>query len=197
MYPSNQQKMRYHLAEEVLDADVLHLMLQYQRCLGENGSVLNGAITFLRQTSNFLKNFKDMRPVKSINEPRLEELVSVAKWFDDWRKSTLADTPETITNKQKHIMSTQCHEDIQSCIIGFGQLCKMLLSGPCIIYVTPGLVNSNVIENTFNQQRSTYHGANSNPDAVQYRQALKNIILGQSSVVNSQCSKKSRGSCPL
>ncbi|WAR24552.1 hypothetical protein MAR_038221 [Mya arenaria] len=44
------------------------------------------------------------------------------------------------------------------------------------------LINSDIIENTFNQQRSTYHGANTNPNSYQYRTALNNIILTQRTV---------------
>ena len=45
--------------------------------------------------------------------------------------------------------------------------------------MTPGLVNSDVVENIFNQQRSTYNGANSNPYALQYKRSLNGIIIGQ------------------
>ena len=60
------------------------------------------------------------------------------------------------------------------------------------MYITPGLVNSGVVENTFNQQRSTYHGSNTNPNALQYRQALNSIILGQTSVSQKANAGKSR-----
>jgi hypothetical protein len=35
------------------------------------------------------------------------------------------------------------------------------------IFLTPALINSDVVENEFNQQRSTYNGANTNPNALQ------------------------------
>jgi hypothetical protein len=44
----------------------------------------------------------------------------------------------------------------------------------------PALINSDVVENEFNQQRSTYNGANTNPNALQYRRSLNSIIIGQS-----------------
>lgn len=89
-------------------------------------------------------------------------------------------------------MSLQCHEDIQSCIIGFVELCKMFLANKSKVFITPGLVNSDVIENTFNQQRSTYNGANSNPNALQYRRSLNSILLGQTIVFNKGNAGKSR-----
>jgi hypothetical protein len=41
------------------------------------------------------------------------------------------------------------------------------------MYITPELVNSDVIENVFNQQRSTYHEANSNPSALKCQQVMR------------------------
>ena len=58
-------------------------------------------------------------------------------------------------------MSAQCHEDINACIVGFLNLCNIyLLKKDCTIFITPALINSDVVENTFNQMRSTYNGAN-------------------------------------
>lgn len=80
------------------------------------------------------------------------------------------------------LMSSQCMGDVGSCIIGFTELCTKLLSagGRMDYYITPSLVNSDVVENEFNQQRSTYNGANTNPNALQYRRTLNSIIIGQS-----------------
>ena len=51
LFPNNQEKMRNHLAEEVLNKDMLPLMQEYKTSLGEKGSVLNGAIELLQDTS--------------------------------------------------------------------------------------------------------------------------------------------------
>lgn len=50
IFPSQQTKMRNHLAEEALNSDMLHLFLQYQAYLGLKGSVLNGVVQLLNQT---------------------------------------------------------------------------------------------------------------------------------------------------
>ena len=52
----------------------------------------------------------------------------------------------------------------------------------CKIFITPALINSDVVENTFNQMRSTYNGANTNPNVHQYRRTLNSIVLGQRTV---------------
>lgn len=68
----------------------------------------------------------------------------------------------------------------------------LVLNNGSKVYITPGLVNSDVIENTFHQQRSTYHGANANPNAIQYRKALNSIVLRQITVSQKANAGKSR-----
>ena len=186
IYPSNQEKMRNHLAEDVLCTEMLHLFLQFQKYMGDRGCVLNGVIQLLKVSSKLISIFRDMRPIRTIQDTRLEDLMAIAHWFKSWT---------TQAKNKKCIMSVQCHEDIQSCIIGFIQLCKAILvknGAPSNVYVTPGLVNSDVIENTFNQQRSTFHGANANPNALQYRRALNSIILCQNIVSTKANAGKNR-----
>ncbi|KAH3700287.1 hypothetical protein DPMN_075261 [Dreissena polymorpha] len=89
-------------------------------------------------------------------------------------------------------MSIQCHEDIQSCAIGFVELCQMLISAESKVRITPGLVNSDAVENLFNQQRSTYNGANTNTNALQYRRSLNSILLGQTTVSQKANAGKNR-----
>ena len=86
IFPSNQSKMRNHLAEDVLDSEMLNLFIQYQQYLGENGSVLDGAIDLLKQTSKLIKIFRDMRPIKTLDDERLLELSNIGKWFNEWEK---------------------------------------------------------------------------------------------------------------
>ncbi|OWF44394.1 hypothetical protein KP79_PYT22813 [Mizuhopecten yessoensis] len=80
-------------------------------------------------------------------------------------------------------------DDLNSCIIGFKQLCEKLLHNATDknVFITPSIINTDAIENEFNQQRSTYNGANSNPKCLQYQQTLNSIIPGQSII-----SKKSK-----
>lgn len=176
---SNQSKMRNHLAEEVLNAQMLHLMMQYQVSLGEKGEVLNGVIEFLKVTSKLIEFFRDMRPIRVIEDERLTEVKSVSQWFAFWETCAANNNDMSQKEKGKMLMSYQCHEDIHSCVIGFIEMCGIVLKDNSTIFITPALVNSDVVENTFNQQRATYNGANSNPNALQYRRALNSIILGQ------------------
>ena len=75
--------MRNHLAEEVLNCDMLHLFLQYQSHLGEKGSVLNGTIQLLRQTLALINIFRDVRSVSNLNDNRLKQLQEILSWFGE------------------------------------------------------------------------------------------------------------------
>lgn len=182
IFPSNQSKMRNHLAEDVLDTEMLNLFIQYQQYLGEKGSILDGVVELLKQTSKLIQIFRDMRPIKYKEDQRLTELSEIGKWFDIWEKNAMKLTSIKAKDRSRRILSHQAHEDIQSCIVGFIELCKTLLTLSNKVHITPGLTNSDVVENTFNQQRSTYNGANTNPSALQYRRSLNSIMLGQNLV---------------
>ena len=119
-----------------------------------------------------------MRPIAVLNDPRLATLQEVSEWFLAWERF-VNESQLPKKDKSKMIMSSECHEDIQACIQGFILLCKFVLERSNSIHITPGLVNSDVIENIFNQQRSTYNGSNTNPNALQYRNSIDSILIGQ------------------
>jgi hypothetical protein len=172
IYLNTQNKMRNRLAEDVLNSEMLHLFERYQASL-KNGSTLDGVIKLLQQTSKMVRIFRDTRPVTTIDDPRLRELQEVLSWFQEWRKA--------MTNK--NLMSFQCHDDIEFCIIGFIQLCSSALKRRNEhMIINPSLINSDAVENIFCQQRATYNGANTNPTALQYQKNLNSIIIGQSTI---------------
>ena len=63
-----QQKMRNFLAEEVLNWDMFHAMKVHQNSFGEKGQILKGAVELLEQTSKLVDLFRDMRPIKSLDD---------------------------------------------------------------------------------------------------------------------------------
>jgi hypothetical protein len=66
--------MRNHLAEDVLDSEMLHLMIKYKEGLSEEkGSELNSSIELLESTSILIKNFRDPRPISDSSDVRLTE----------------------------------------------------------------------------------------------------------------------------
>lgn len=181
IFPDSQQKMRNHLADEVLNTEMLHLMRQYKIYLGEKGQVLDGAIEFLENTSKIVSIFRDMRPITVLNDSRLQTIQEVSKWFLAWERFGHENKGKS-TGKNKTadpLMSPQCHEDIQACLQGFILICQSVLKNQSNLNVIPGLVNSDIIENVFNQQRSSYNGPNTNPNALQYRNTINSIVIGQ------------------
>jgi len=58
-------------------------------------------------------------------------------------------------DRSRRILSHQAHEDIQSCIVEFIELCQTFLTLSNKVHITPGLTNSDVVENTFNQNSPT------------------------------------------
>lgn len=63
LYPNSAEKMRNHLAEEMLNEDFLYLMECFQASL-HDGTYLNSSIQLLKQTSKIL-NQSFQRPAPS------------------------------------------------------------------------------------------------------------------------------------
>ena len=176
MHPSSQSKMRNHLAVDVLDKEMLNLFQQYQSVL-TNKSVLSGPIELLKKTSVMIEIFSDKRPILSEEDYRFGYIKDVFEWFSSWENSF-----KNVKDKCRKLMSMQCMEDVKSCLLGFNELCTMLMTNKKSIQIVPAMINSDLIENHFCQQRATFNGANTNPTALQYRQNINSIILSQNVV---------------
>lgn len=190
IYLSTQSKMRNHLAVEVLNSDMLHLMRQYQASLLNKCRDLDGVIEFLKQTSRMIEIFYNGNPVRNLGDTRLQELQIIDEWFSKW-KSAVEMEPISSAEKSRKLMSRQCMEDVHSCLLGFNQLCEILLKDSKTSFITPTLINSDVVENHFCQQRSTYNGANTNPNVLQYQRNQNTIILSQNIISNKANAAKS------
>ena len=86
IFPDNQQKMRNHLAEEVLNSEMLNLFKMYKNTLGEKGKILDGAIELLQKTFEIISIFRDFKPITNVNDPRLVTLNEVSLWFLEWEE---------------------------------------------------------------------------------------------------------------
>ena len=161
-FPTSESKMRNHLAEDVLDKNMLHLMSCYRNSLSDatKSAELRGTIEFLQQTSVLVKNFRDSRPIKDYGDDRLQQNRDVLSWFKRWEHENKSNNE--VTEKEKSLLSFQCREDIVSLLVGFDEFSreKLQKSGGSII---PNRINSDVIENVFSQQRGLHNGNNSNP----------------------------------
>ena len=97
--------MRNHLAEDVLDSEMLHLMSKYKEGLSEErGSELNSSIELLESTSILIKNFRDPRPISDSSDVRLKENETVLHWFCSWESEV---KESSVKNPEKFLISHQ------------------------------------------------------------------------------------------
>jgi hypothetical protein len=174
-------KMRNHLAENVLDVNMLQLMLEFRQSLGEKGEYLSGTVELLQQTSQFISIFRDNRPIISFSDERLQALSKILSWFQAWNDTV---QKQSIPNKEKSKMlfTQECRDDFCSCIMGFIAMCQRRLKKHPGWSINPARINSDVIENNFSQQRSLHNGPSSNPNLASYISSQQSIILGQTTI---------------
>ena len=162
-YLSNTLKMRNHLAEEVLNADMLLLLKEYQK--HNSTPEIEAMIQVVNITSPFISIFRSNEPINHMQDERITKLSEIQGFFSDWHR--FCQEKKDPSCKVGNFITVEAYQDLLSCIEGFIHLCDYRVSlGKS---VTPRLINSDVVENIFCQQRATYSGANSNPDASQYR----------------------------
>ena len=182
IYLTPQSKMRNHLAEQVLNADMLNL-LSYYRCTLVNGNSLNSTIELLRHTSILIDIFLNTNSLVTTEyDSRITQVANVLDFFHSW-ESEFEDPKQ----KSRHLITRETREDIDSCLYGFinvAQKCQSLGVG-----LNPGYFNSDLIENWFCQMRTIRNGANSNPTLLQIGPAINTNIL-----TGSVVSKKSNSS---
>ena len=176
---NSQAKMRNHLATDVLGPEMLSLMTKYKEFLGSDGNKLNSTITLLEHTAFLVTFFNNCHnPVVSSSDIRIKGLIDTLSFFHIWESQF--SNPK---DKQKHLITKETHEDIDSCIYGFVSLLKS--AEALKLKMLPGYVNSDLIENWFCQHRGLRNGFNMNPTLSQIGGATNtNIITG--SVVSSK-----------
>ena len=169
--------MRNHLARQVLDHEMLHLMEEYQKSMSNGTEELGGTIDFIKNTSILMNVFSDSRPITTITDAKLDELSAVHTWFKTWETSVTDSlfSKLEITNK---LLTRECREDISSLIQGFHEICKKRFCDDKVFAIVPFRMNSDPIENLFCQQRATYHSSSDNPNVYAYESGLSSVILG-------------------
>lgn len=177
LYPNNSEKMRNHLAEDMLNKDMLNLMYSYKASLVD-GTNLDGCIAFLKRTAILIDIFNDHRPIVSINDERLKALANVEAWFTSWRNNINCNV--TNGQKKKMLPSWECLDDLQCLLVTFPEICRIhLADGPCFS-IKPHLYNSDIIENHFCQVRGLHNGNKTHPTYYDYTQTVNSIILNES-----------------
>jgi len=101
----------------------------------------------------------------------------------------LAVRCECLLHVEGLIVTLRWRTAINSSILGFISLCQLVKGGGNSI--NPGFLNSDLVENFFDQQRGIRNGLNSNPTLAQYGPSNTTIIIGHCSVSNKCNSGKS------
>ena len=172
IYPSQTDKMRNHLAEEVLNEDFVDLMQKYQQSLSEP-SELDSTLKLLRNTAVLIDIFNNAHsPVENLRDIRINQLSNVLDFFISWEKEF-----EGHEKKDKFLMTKETRDDVVSTITGFFEVIKRAdKSGISII---PGYFNSDLIENWFCQLRRLRQGMNTNMTLSQIGSSNNaNILTG-------------------
>ena len=186
---NSKTKMRNHLAEQVLDKDMLQLMLEFQKSEGANGCHLDGTIQLISATSEIISFFRDTRPLLSPDDVRMDKIQAALTWFLEWEQTILSDSDLTAPQRNRKLMSDKTRDDLASCVHGFQELCLMWLKKFPDNSLYQHRINSDVLENSFCQQRGLHNGANTNPNLLTYSKTNNSITLGQATI-----SKKSNTS---
>ena len=114
-----------------------------------------------------------------MSDSRLTKLKAIAEYFKEWDIEIESSTA-TVQEKKRGRFTKETREDIDSMITGFTNLCKIVIErGSSLV---PAIINSDVVENFFCQQRGVCNGLNSNPTYAQYMSSCNSIILTQGSV---------------
>lgn len=146
--------------------------------MGQKGKDLDGAVELLRHTASLISTFRDRRPIHTIEDSRLKTNREAQLWYLKWEHDINESTKNAV-DKKRSLLSMECMADLQSCILGFEQLCLDLLQIHSGWSIIPAMINSNAVENQFCQHRGKFNGVNTNPTALQYRQDINGVILGQ------------------
>ena len=78
---------------------MLELFTERAESLGNDGTSLDGCISFLKQTSRIISIFQDRRPISVPSDDRLAQLMSISKWFKDWEINIMSNT--SLSSKAK------------------------------------------------------------------------------------------------
>lgn len=173
-------KMRNHIAEHVLNSDMIILI----EALRESGECLDFSLDpllkILKHTSNLVNVFNDKRPICTLQDSRLQTIKDDLSFFNDWESSIMDNSTLTKADKIRHLITEETRDDLNCAITGFLQICTHAVNKG--FAVVPAIVNSDAIENFFCQQSGITDGQNTNPTLLQYGYSVNTIILGQCTV---------------
>ncbi|XP_014675321.1 PREDICTED: uncharacterized protein LOC106815380 [Priapulus caudatus] len=181
LHPSGSEKMRNHLAEQMLNDEMFHLMQCFQNSLEDkNASQLTSTIELLEHSSKLISIFRSKKPIISISDDRFHILSQALRWFQMWRNNVRSNTTLTNGEMSRMLPSTACLDDMICMLVTFPKVCQIHLSEYKTGSVSPSRFNNDIAENMFCQQRGLHNGNATNPNYATYRTTVNSVLLGQS-----------------
>ncbi|KXJ24465.1 hypothetical protein AC249_AIPGENE22554 [Exaiptasia diaphana] len=188
--PGSAEKMRNYLADDVLGKRMLEVLQNYQAYLQKNdtgNNSLEKTAELLSTTSCLIKNFKNKKPYRSIEDERFIENQQCFEWLERWQAQAKNAPGVTPKEKVKMFLSEKTKFDVYSMILGFKVYCDILFkmypgSSVCACYT-----NQDKLENFFGEQRA-HNGQTTNPTILQ----TEHSTLG---IIQMQEYKRSKGNC--
>jgi hypothetical protein len=132
---------------------------------------LKATIRLLQNTSLLLANFKDNRPIRSMDDPRLAVNRECLQFFLDWHE-------QKGTSHATNFITRECFQDLKSMVVAFEKIVQTKLQYHPTSYVNPARVNTDVVENFFCSQRAI-NGCNTNPTTLQYAKGINTILISR------------------
>ncbi|XP_070556109.1 uncharacterized protein [Ptychodera flava] len=188
-------RMRNHLAEHVLNKDMLYLMKEFKKHRQTQGASssecrdLDAVILLLSHTSKLITNFTDWRPIHSTLDERLVDNDRTLQYFKEWEEAVYSLVGVSAAQKNKMLLSDKARFDITSMVLGFREICLISASKHPGSGIVAARANSNLVENVFCQQRGQ-NGQNNNPRYSQYGAGINAICLGQTTTTKRSNSGK-------
>ena len=130
----------------------------------------DGTVALLEQTSNLVTAYTDAKPISSLSDSRLIDLLEVESFFDEWYANNI---------DEKSFIGREAYEDLKSLIRGTMNYVKLRFAESATASIHLHRLNSNVIENCFSSQRDACIGSSTNPSLLEYGKSINTIMLGQ------------------
>ena len=116
--PSTTDKMRNHLATEVLNESRLNLIKSYKESLGENGNCLDSTIKLLENINKLIDVFRYARPINELGDRRLYKIKFVHTFFKSWEQEATIPV---------NLMSRETKQNFDSVLLPFVNLNEKII----------------------------------------------------------------------
>lgn len=155
----------------VIDDSITHyklfnMFLQLYRTSLASPTTIDATIELLEHTTKLIEVFLSRRPLVTLSDSRLADLRTCHTYFNQW-----------LDVSAEKSFTAQTRFDLLCTIAGSIELFTKCCRNRRIL--TPGVINSDVIENHFCMIRGLFNGASDHPNYFTYKSLQQCVILTQ------------------